>query len=139
MSDRVSSHRALPSQRSRRLHGFTVVEVLVVVTVIGVLAMFTFGSAQSTWDQEVQTRLRSDVQALALRIEAQFERTGKYPTTANLYGVTQTAFPGLAHERHDGSTGCDRDRPRHPRDFALLPRGDRHAHDVESPELSVGP
>jgi prepilin-type N-terminal cleavage/methylation domain-containing protein len=96
MSDRVSSHRALPSQRSRRLHGFTVVEVLVVVTVIGVLAMFTFGSAQSTWDQEVQTRLRSDVQALALRIEAQFERTGKYPTTANLYGVTQTAFPGLA-------------------------------------------
>jgi len=79
----------------RTPRGFTLIELLIVVIVMGTLVALSVSHFSDADDQETQTRLRSDAQTLSLRIEAQFQRTGKYPTNATVYGSTSAAYPGL--------------------------------------------
>ena len=68
----------------RKQSGFTIVELLIVIVVIGILAglvVTTFSGVQkSARDKERQT----DVKAIHGQLEAYYATNGRYPTLANL-------------------------------------------------------
>jgi prepilin-type N-terminal cleavage/methylation domain-containing protein len=87
------------ARRARR-SGFTIVELMIAVLVLAALGSLAFSIFGTASTGEVSVRLRSDLTQVSLRVEAQFERTQKYPLTAATYAATQSAYPGLVLTRN---------------------------------------
>lgn len=68
-----------PSQRSK---GFTLLELLVVITVIGVLSAITFGIASGVQDAQNRAKARAEIAAISQAIESFKSKSGDYPWTS---------------------------------------------------------
>ena len=78
-------------RHSRR--GFTLVELLIVVVIIGVLAAIAIPKFQDTKGKANATSLRSDLRNLATAQEAYFYETGTY--TSNLPSLNISLTSGV--------------------------------------------
>lgn len=68
----------------KRNQGFTIVELLIVIVVIGILAMLvitTYGGIQA---KARNSQRQSDIQSLATQIEAYYSQNQHYPSWANI-------------------------------------------------------
>ena len=108
--------------------GFTIVELLIVIVVIGILAALVITTFTGIQKKARDTERTTDVKALHGQIEAYFAQNGYYPiladvTTANLKGLDAGALVdpkggsltsgagdtdqyGYAVTQSDGSTAC---------------------------------
>ena len=64
--------------------GFTIVELLIVIVVIGILAALVITTFTGIQQKARNTERETDVKALQGQIEAYYAVNGKYPTLANL-------------------------------------------------------
>ena len=64
--------------------GFTIVELLIVIVVIGILAALVITTFTGIQQKARNTERTTDVNALQGQIEAYYAVNGKYPTLANL-------------------------------------------------------
>src|SRR3989344_267056 len=64
--------------------GFTIVELLIVIVVIGILATLVITTFTGIQQKARNTKRQTDINALQGQIEAHFAQTGKYPTLANM-------------------------------------------------------
>lgn len=69
--------------------GFTIVELLIVIVVIGILAALVVVTYNGIQQKARDTERKTDVNALHGQLEAYQAQNGKYPTLAN---VNDTAF-----------------------------------------------
>jgi prepilin-type N-terminal cleavage/methylation domain-containing protein len=69
--------------------GFTIVELLIVIVVIGILAALVITTYNGIQQKARDTERKTDVNALHGQIEAYNAQNGKYPTLAN---VNDSAF-----------------------------------------------
>jgi prepilin-type N-terminal cleavage/methylation domain-containing protein len=86
----------------RRQTGFTIVELLIVIVVIGILAALVLNSFQGVQARARDTERRTDVNAVATQLEVYYNDKNGYPTgtdvsnttwqTANLKGADAAAF-----------------------------------------------
>ena len=94
---------------NRKESGFTIVELLIVIVVIGILAALvvtTFSGIQrKARDSERQT----DINAVHSQIEAYFAQNGRYPTVANLNDDSWVGsnLPGLDVDALQDPKGAD--------------------------------
>lgn len=80
--------------------GFTIVELLIVIVVIGILAALVITTFAGIQQRARNTERQTDIKALHGQIEAYYAQNGKYPTLANLNDATWRAanMKGLDQE-----------------------------------------
>lgn len=77
------SHRPASLRRSRRgpARGFTLIEIMVVVVIIGLLAAFIVPQVIGQVDQARITKVKGDLQAIETALAMYRLDTARYPTT----------------------------------------------------------
>ncbi len=80
--------------------GFTIVELLIVIVVIGILAALVITTFTGIQQKARDTERTTDVKAIHGQVEAYYAQNGKYPTLANLNDSTWrgTNMKGLDQE-----------------------------------------
>jgi len=68
--------------------GFTIVELLIVIVVIGILAALVVTTFTGIQQKARNTERETDVKAIHAQLEAYYAQNGKYPTLANLNDTT---------------------------------------------------
>ncbi|MEK7603160.1 MAG: type II secretion system protein [Patescibacteria group bacterium] len=71
------------TQKSKQ-QGFTIVELLIVIVVIGILAALVITTFTGIQQNGRNTERKTDVKALHGQVEAYYAQNGKYPTLANM-------------------------------------------------------
>lgn len=96
---------------TRRQSGFTIVELLIVIVVIGILAAITIVAFNGVQDRAKNSKTQSVLTNIRKQIEAHKALTGSYPATQSVVmatgGVTSTVYvdsgchiaPGAGMER----------------------------------------
>lgn len=77
----------------RKNKGFTLIEILVVVAIIGVLAAIGLGSFASTQAKARDSKRKSDLSAISRAVEMYYNDFGRYPTSdasGNIVGCGST-------------------------------------------------
>lgn len=64
--------------------GFTIVELLIVIVIIGILAALVITTYSGIQKKARDTKRKTDINALHGQVEAYQAQNGKYPTLANL-------------------------------------------------------
>ena len=70
--------------RTTKQSGFTIVELLIVIVVIGILAALVITTFTGIQQKARNTERTTDVKALHGQVEAYYAQNGRYPTLANL-------------------------------------------------------
>lgn len=73
-----------------RSRGFTIVELLIVIVVIGILAAITLVAFGGIRDRATDATIRSDLSAIAKKMEIYKLDHGAYPSTGNLAALELT-------------------------------------------------
>lgn len=75
----------------RKQQGFTIVELLIVIVVIGILAALVITTFTGIQQKARNTERTTDIKAIHGQVEAYYAQNGKYPTLGNL---NDTAWRG---------------------------------------------
>ncbi len=71
--------------------GFTIVELLIVIIVIGILAALVITTFTGVQQKARDTERQTDIKAIHGQVEAYYAQNGKYPTLTNLNDSTWVA------------------------------------------------
>jgi prepilin-type N-terminal cleavage/methylation domain-containing protein len=71
------------SLKRKTSSGFTIVELLIVIVIIGILAALVITTYTGIQQKARDTERRTDINALQSHVEAYFAENGKYPSLAN--------------------------------------------------------
>jgi prepilin-type N-terminal cleavage/methylation domain-containing protein len=84
----------------RKQHGFTIVELLIVIVVIGILAALVITTFTGIQQKARNTERETDIKAVYGQVEAYYAQSGKYPTLANMNDAAwrQANMKGLDSE-----------------------------------------
>ena len=72
----------------RKQQGFTIVELLIVIVVIGILAGLVITTFTGIQQRARNTKRQTDIKAMHGQVEAYYASNGKYPTLANMNDST---------------------------------------------------
>lgn len=80
--------------------GFTIVELLIVIVVIGILAALVITTFNGIQQKGRDTERQTDIKALHGQLEAYYAQNGRYPTLTNVNDSTfrSTSMKGLDNE-----------------------------------------
>src|SRR3954467_14426565 len=76
------------SLKKARSSGFTIVELLIVIVVIGILAALVIVTYNGIQQKARDTERKTDVKAVQGQLEAYWANNAKYPTMANVNDTT---------------------------------------------------
>ncbi len=93
----------------RKQSGFTIVELLIVIVVIGILAALVITTFSGIQQKARNTERETDVKSLHGQLEAYYASANAYPTLANLNDATwrSTNLKGLDAEALKDPKGTD--------------------------------
>lgn len=107
------------SLKKRTQQGFTIVELLIVIVVIGILAALVITTYNGIQQKGRNTERTTDLKAVQGQLEAYYATNGRYPTSTNLGSTSDTNLAFIK----DNMKGLDKEALRDPKgatgDFSL--------------------
>ena len=107
--------------------GFTIVELLIVIVVIGILAALVVTTFTGIQQRARNTERQTDIKAIHGQVEAYYAQNGRYPTLANL---NDTTF------RDDNMKGLDAEALKDPKGTAqtlvAAPAANAYSYEVST-------
>ncbi len=97
---------------SKKEQGFTIVELLIVIVVIGILAALVVTTFTGIQQKARNTERQTDIKAIHGQVEAYYAQNGRYPTLANLNDSTF---------RSGNMKGLDAEALKDPKDASATP------------------
>ena len=88
------SIKSQPESQRKRQSGFTLIEIMVVVVIIGMLATLILPKVLGRQDQAFQAKAKSDIRALASAVKLYKLDNFKYPSSSEGLNVLVTANKG---------------------------------------------
>ncbi len=79
--------------RKKNREAFTLVELLVVITIIGILTALTLGAAKVVQDKAAKSRAQGEIAAIELALERYKIDNGDYPSISDI-GITSSLYNG---------------------------------------------
>jgi prepilin-type N-terminal cleavage/methylation domain-containing protein len=76
----------------KRNQGFTIVELLIVIVVIGILALLVITTYSGIQAKARNSKRQTDVQSLQTQLEAFFSQNGYYPNLTDMKGTASGGF-----------------------------------------------
>lgn len=95
----MSSKRLTPTGPHRRSDGFTLLEILVVIAILGILSAIAIQQYSAYKSRSVDTQMKSDLKNAALAMESYFSEFRVYPNSVakiTSVGFRQTEGVSLA-------------------------------------------
>ncbi len=87
-----TQHLAGKTKKSKLSAGFTIVELLIVIVVIGILAALVVVTYNGIQQKARDTERKTDIKAIHGQLEAYQAQNGKYPTLANMNDSAANGF-----------------------------------------------
>ncbi len=106
----------------KRDQGFTIVELLIVIVVIGILAALVLNSFQGVQARARDTERRTDINAVATQLEVYYNDAGGYPTGAELADDSVDGFI------EDNLKGMDKEAINDPKGVKLGAAGSSYTY-----------
>ena len=88
----------------RKERGFTIIELLIVIAIIGILATLVLTNFQGAQAKGRDTVRKNDINSLYQKLEEYYNENGSYTNTAVTAANASTLFPGI-----DGGAVTDED------------------------------
>lgn len=101
----------------RQASGFTIVELLIVIVVIGILAALVITTFTGIQQRARNTERETDIKAIHGQVEAYYAQNGRYPTLDNMNNVNPTDF------RQQNMKGLDTEALKDPKGAATTLAG----------------
>lgn len=150
-SSRVHAARAARLSAPRRGRGFTLIEILVVVTILGILAALVVPQLMSYPDEARMTRAQQDIQALRTALDLYRMDNFSYPSTEQGLAALVSKPGGRPEAPNWRSGGYIKELPKDPwggdyvylspgqgGDFDLYSLGADRAPGGEGPAADIG-
>jgi type II secretion system protein G len=101
-------------QENRRMHAFTLVELMVVVLILGALAFVAVPRIGQSVDNAEKTACETNVDIFNQALEQYYLTNGVYPASLGVIKNDETIFPDgppkcpITNKRYSGMTANDR-------------------------------
>ncbi len=92
---------------NRKQSGFTIIELLIVIAIIGILATLVLTNFQGAQAKGRDTVRKSDINSLYQKLEEYYNENGTYPNVAVTSANASTLFPGIDAEAVKDADGDD--------------------------------
>lgn len=79
----------------RKQSGFTIIELLIVIAIIGILATLVLTNFQGAQAKGRDTVRQNDINAMYQKLEEYYNENGGYPNEAVTIANAKTLFPGI--------------------------------------------
>ena len=76
----------------KRNQGFTIVELLIVIVVIGILALLVITTYSGIQAKARNSKRQTDIQSIQTQLEAFFSQNGYYPNLKDMQGTAPNGF-----------------------------------------------
>lgn len=88
----INKKSKLSTTMSNKKNGFTMIELLVVIVILGILSALGLGSFTAAQQKSRDSRRKSDLKAIGVALETYYNDYGNYPLdgggTGNIYGCS---------------------------------------------------
>lgn len=107
--------------------GFTIVELLIVIVVIGILALLVITTYSGIQAKARNSKRQTDIQAIQTQLEGFFSENGYYPSLANM---NSTSWLDEHMKSLDQDALADPSNPSHSKTLAASPTGKQYSYTV---------
>jgi len=112
-----------------RNRGFTIVELLIVIVVIGILALLVITTYSGIQQKARNSKRSADVKAIQTQLEAFFANNGYYPSRADMNADTASWFT-TNMKSLDKNAMADPKNPTRSNDLASAPAANVYSDEV---------
>lgn len=125
---------------NNKQRGFTIVELLIVIVVIGILAALVITTFNGIQQRGRDTERQTDIKALHGQLEAYYAQNGSYPTLAEMNDRTTNGFVDTNLKGLDAGAFEDPTPPAtNPELLVASPVAKSYAYDIEPDACETDP
>lgn len=118
----------------KRNQGFTIVELLIVIVVIGILALLVITTYSGIQAKARNSKRQTDIQSLQTQLEAFFSQNGYYPSLADL---NSSAWLGTNMKSLDQNALVDPSNPTQSKTLLAAPAAKSYSYEVKQSDGST--
>lgn len=112
----------------KRNQGFTIVELLIVIVVIGILALLVITTYSGIQAKARNSKRQTDIQSIQTQLEAFFSQNGYYPSLADL---NSSSWLGTNMKSLDQNALIDPSNPTNSKTLLAAPAAKSYSYDVK--------